>query len=140
MLPQVNFTLEELQQVPRLSTSHNFRLDMKNRNIGGFVDELDAIAQAIFLMLMTEKGKYEIYPEDYGLQTLDLYGKSKAYVQTVLAGRIKRCLLQDLRINDVDNFKFESIENEPTALKVIFDVDTIFGETEVEVNVSESER
>lgn len=117
---------------PIISTSHNFKLDVNNNRVSGFVDEEVALAQAIYMMIKTEQGKYDIYPEDYGLKKEDLYGKPRNYVEAALEYRIPQCLLQDLRIKSVDSVDFDFFSDQ--CLVTVY-VTTVFGEVEVEVDL-----
>lgn len=123
---------ETLSLDPELSTSHNFKLDVKNDRVAGFVDEAEALAQAVYMMLMTEQGKYSIYPESYGLKKEDLYGKPRKYVEAALRYRIPECLLQDLRIKSVENLEFRFASD---ICLVTADLDSVFGEITVVTNL-----
>lgn len=117
---------------PELSTSHNFKLDILNNRVAGFVDEAEAVAQAVYMMIKTERGKYSIYPDDYGLKKEDLYGQPRKYVEAALSYRIPECLLQDLRIKSVNNIEFEFIADQ---CLIYVELTCIFGEVSVGVQV-----
>ena len=72
----------------------------------GYIDGLDSVAQAIQLILSTERYKHIIYSWDYGVELFDLIGKPMPYVMSELPRRIKEALTQDNRIDDVVNFEF----------------------------------
>lgn len=131
MLPQQSLNINDYTE-PQLSPSLTFRVDMINDMIAGFTDEQTALAQAIFMMIMTEKGFYEIFPKDYGLQTHDLIGKPFPYVRATLKGRVKACLLTDLRIKSVNSIEIEEFENQA---RIFITVDTVFGEVQTEAEV-----
>ena len=109
--------------------SKTYKLDVDNKRIVGFTDELDAIKQAIYLILNVERYEYLIYSWNYGIETVDLYGRPFNYVIPELQRRIKDALVQDDRINDVRDFKFETTGNKITAY---FTVITTFGEVTAE--------
>lgn len=115
--------------------SKTYKLDIENNRITGYTDELDAIKQAIYLMLNVERYEYVIYTWDYGLESNDLYGKDINYVMSEIQRRITEALLQDDRITSVDNFKVERNRNK---LHVTFTAHTIYGDvndsTEVVIN------
>lgn len=75
--------------------------------INGHTDDLDAIAQTIYLILGTERYEFLIYSWDYGVELVDLYGKPMPYVMSELPRRITEALTQDDRIEDVTDFEFE---------------------------------
>lgn len=102
--------------------------------INGYVDDLDAVKQAIYLILNTERYKHLIYSWDYGVELIDLIGKPIPYVLSELPRRIKEALIQDNRISDVTGFEFENVGK---AIHVKFNVITNVGNisTELEVEV-----
>lgn len=81
--------------------------DIATDRISGFTDDLDAVAQAIYLILSTERYKFNIYSWDYGVELVDLFGKPMPYVMSELPRRVKEALTQDNRIEDVVDFTFE---------------------------------
>ena len=114
---------DETEHTPEIMTSRTYRLT-KDR-IAGYIDGLDAMKQAVWKRLMTEKYVYDIYDDTYGLQTVDLIGKEYSYVISKLQKRIKETLLYDDRITDVNSFEFK---RGPDYVWVGFNVVTIFGE------------
>lgn len=75
--------------------------------LGGYVDDIDAVIQAVYLILSTERYEFLIYSWDYGVELVDLFGQPMRYVIAELPMRIKEALIMDDRINDVVDFKFE---------------------------------
>ena len=92
--------------------------------IQGFTDGIKALEQAIYKVLSTEKYEYPIYGFSYGIELESLIGKDPVYAQIELKRRIKECLLQDDRINSIDNFQFEVNGDE---MMCTFDVVSIYG-------------
>lgn len=101
--------------------------------VSGTIDGLDALRQSIYLMLSIESDQYIIYPYTYGLETLDLYGKSSDYVMAVLPERITNVLLADERITDVSDFEFTLNGNKITTK---FIVHSIYGNLDEETVVT----
>lgn len=96
------------------------------------IDGLEAVKQAIYLILSIEADQYIIYPYTYGIRTVDLFGKPIYYVMAVIPERIKEALFYDDRITDVSDFEFEVNGNK---LAVKFIVHTIYGDIEEEMVV-----
>ena len=115
------------------TTQTNRTYKIINGNARGFIDGLDAVKQAVYKVLNTEKYEYPIYDFDYGIELENLIGKDRTYVQIELKRRIKECLLQDERIADVSNFRFES---KGDSLQCTFDVRSIYGGFTVSREVS----
>ena len=108
--------------------------DSSLTRINGYVDDLEAIKQAVYLILSTERYEYLIYSWDYGIELIDLYGKPMPYVMSELQRRIEEALTMDDRIETVTDFEFEK---NGKKLHTTFTVVTTLGNltTELEVEV-----
>jgi len=95
-----------------------------NSRIQGFIDDKEALQQAIYKMLNTEKYEYPIYSFSYGIELESLIGKDRLYVQMELERRIKECLMEDDRITTVENFEFNVSED---SILCTFEVVSIYG-------------
>lgn len=112
--------------------SKTFKLDIENKRITGFVDELDAIKQAVYCILNTERFEWLIYSWNYGAEFNQLFGKPVSLVKAKIKKKIREALIQDKRINDVSDFVFEMAEK---SLHVTFTVYSIFGDFRIEKEV-----
>ncbi len=84
-----------------------YKLDRENKRIVAvFEDYEEIIRQAVYLALLTERYDYAMYSWNYGVELSDLFGRERQYVVPMLMSRIKEALLQDDRILNVTNFKF----------------------------------
>ena len=133
MIPSVNDILTNELKTETLP-SKDYKLRIEQNNINGFCDELEVMEQVIYKILNTEKYQYLIYSFDYGIELIDLYGEPVSYVCSELKRRITEALIQDDRIESVDNFTFEL--NEPRTIYTKFLVHTIFDNIEEEKVVS----
>ena len=106
-----------------------FGLDLNTFYLVGEIDEKEALIQAIFFMLNTEKENYIVYPDWYGLTLSDLYGKKAEYVASELERRIKEALLADDRILEIKDFQTRITNGELAAYYVI---NTIYGTIKVD--------
>lgn len=109
--------------------SKTFKLHTARNVISGAADGLDAVLQAIYLILNTERYKYLIYGWNYGVETLDLVGQPVDYAQSELKRRIQEALLWDSRVTAVDDFVF-SADKKKVACS--FTIRTIFGDAKAE--------
>jgi hypothetical protein len=117
-LIDTELTVEESSE-----TSRTYK--MTADKIQGYTDQLEALKQAIYKVLSTEKYEYQIYSFSYGVELDNLLGKDPAYVKIELKRRIKECLLQNFpEIRSVQNFMFESNGDE---LFCMFDVVSVYG-------------
>ena len=93
----------------------------------GKTDELEAVKQAVYKILNTERYTYPIYSWDYGIELEDLFGQPIPWVYPELERRITEALTWDDRINSVTDFEFENFRNDVHAK---FTVNTIYGSYE----------
>lgn len=113
--------------------SKDYALDRAVKKVTGTVEGYEAVKQAIYFMLNTERYNHLIYSWDYGIELSDLFGQPYTYVVPEAERRIRECLVQDERITDVTDFAFEKGKN---TVHVTFTVITIYGEVESEVNIN----
>ena len=121
MIPKSSINIE-LSPEESIETSRTYKLS--GDKIQGYVDGLEALKQAIYKVLNTERYEYPIYSFNYGVELENLLGKDPVYVQIELKRRIRECLLRDDRITEVDNFRFEMAGD---TIKCTFDVHSTFG-------------
>jgi phage baseplate assembly protein W len=100
--------------------------------IAGFVDGIDAIRQAIYKILSTERYKFIIYSHDYGVEYEQLIGKSKDLTQNEFQRITREALLEDTRILSVTDFTFDFNGNNFTST---FLVRTILGNFVEEIQI-----
>lgn len=97
--------------------SKTYRLDEKSGRITGPVDGTDAIMQAAYKILKTERFAYEIYSRNYGAEIVGLVGQDKAYVNSVLPSRVGDALLSDDRITSIEDFAISEIDSETLLMQ-----------------------
>lgn len=133
MLPENQITelLEDYET--KVHTTETFKLNTDENRVYGITDGIDAIKQAAYKILNTERYKYGMYSWDYGIELEDLFGMDIDLVIAKLPNRIKEALTQDDRIIDVTDFEFKKGRNE---LTVNFVIDTNIGKIEAEKVVS----
>lgn len=129
MIPTTNDILS-MNLKTEVQPSKNYKMHTDLNTISGVCDELEAMHQVIYKILNTERYQYIIYSWNYGIELLDLFGEPVAYVCSEIQRRITEALVQDDRINSVDNFEFDPTERK--TVKVTFIVHTIFGELQEE--------
>lgn len=112
-----------------------YKMDLDTgKNIRGYVDGLDAMKQAIFKILNTERYQYIIYSWNYGIELKDLFGMPISYVVPELERRIVEALTADSRITSVTDFSFDTPK--PGVLHTAFTAHTIFGDVKAEKAVN----
>lgn len=128
-----------VETMPSLTYAMNIKdaeLDEHKNSFIGRVDDTEAIRQAVMKILSTERGEYEIYSWDYGIELQDLYGQPMLYCMSEVKVRITEALLADDRIESIENFDIQRTDKR--TLLVMFTVVTadqeeIEMESEVEV-------
>lgn len=129
MIPSSNplFTTElEFASQP----TKTYKIHINRNIISDYCDGTEAMIQAIWKILNTERYQYIMYSWNYGIELYDLYGKRVEFVCAELERRIQDALLQDDRIISVDGFEFDASTKK--VVKVTFTVHTIFGDFELE--------
>lgn len=107
-------------------------INFKKERIQQNIDNKEAVKQAIYMRLNTERGAFVIYPTDYGTNLQKYIGKPRGYVLGDVGREIKESLLNDDRVINVNNFQYETKGN---TLKVKFTIFTIYGDIEEEVSI-----
>lgn len=120
MIPEDIIITESKQNT---QPSLTYKIDHKKNKLSGTIDELEAVKQAVFLVLSTERDYSEIY-QDYGIKTADLIGQEFSFVASELKRRIRETLVEDDRITVVENFTFSDSDD---GLLVELDVISIYG-------------
>ena len=120
---QADFEIDE-------QPTYTHKLNISNDRVIGYTDHLEAMKQAIYLILNIERYEYPIYSWNYGVELVELIGQPIPFVLPEIERRIREALLQDDRIESVYNFEFERIGKD--KIHTIFEVDTIFGTVNVE--------
>ncbi len=115
-------------------SSRTFGMNVSDEVIRGHTDELEAMKQAVFKILQTERYQNLIYSENYGTELADLFGQPMSYVQPELERRITEALLQDERILSVGDFEFSN--KRKGELLATFKVKTVFGDFSGERSVN----
>lgn len=120
----------EIEEQP----SFTYKMQTGQKLVRGHTDGLEAVKQAIFKIIMTERYQYIMYSWNYGIELLDLFGEPVTYVCPELKRRITEALLCDSRIQSVDSFEF--VFPQKGIVHVTFTAHTIFGDVQAEREVN----
>lgn len=132
MTPKVNEDLANTF-VRVTMPSKTYYLDRNTNEISGYCDGVEAVKQAVYKTLLTERYVWVIYSWNYGVELNDVFGKQMSIVYPEVQRRIEEALLQDDRIKKVRDFSFVKTRN---TLHVTFMVESTMGVFESEVNVN----
>lgn len=105
--------------------SKSFKLDPETGSVTRRIDGMEAVKQAVFKILNTERYLYPIYSWDYGVELSDLFGEPYDYVCAESERRICEALEVDDRINSVGEFNFS--RGKKGSVIVSFTVHSIYG-------------
>lgn len=129
MLPEINI----VNQVEESMPSYTYNINRNTNRISGYIDDKDAIIQAIYLILQTERYESMIYNWYYGVEFDGLIGKNKDYVTSELQRVIREALTEDDRITEVSDFDITYTDD--SAL-IVFLVQTNIGDITIEWEVN----
>lgn len=129
MIPSTTAFLEQDFEIEKQPT-HTYKMNLENGLVRGYTDDQEAMKQAIYKILNTERYKYVMYSWNYGIELLDLYGEPVSYVCPELERKIMEALTWDDRIQSVDNFEFNI--SKKGEIHVTFTAHTTFGDVAAE--------
>ncbi len=127
----VPFDIEELETEQQ--TTRTYGMDMERKRIIGMVDGEDALRQAIWKMLSTERFKHLIYSDNYGSEIMDRAMDTELteeFLECDIPELVKDALLIDDRILEVNNITWNWVSIDSVAIAC--DVVTIYGDMEIE--------
>ena len=115
-----------------LENTKTYAIDFDKKRIMGKTEGKEALKQAIYKILFTERYAYEIYDWNYGCELNSLLGKSGKQIEALAEKYIEDALLADERIEQITDFKTEFEKNK---LKISFTAKTIYGDVNFEGEV-----
>lgn len=125
MTPSVDSSLDVSVLSQEQKPSLTWKLDLNSKRIKGTIDGINAIYQAVQKILLSERYAYRIYSWNYGAEIQFFIGKDTDYVLADIERAIKEALLQDDRIQTIENFKAQLVDKE--SISVSFTVVSIAG-------------
>ena len=132
MIPSVNGFLDMDLEIAEMPVK-TYKMHLDRNYISGFCTDKEALRQAIYKILNTERYQYIIYSWNYGVELQDLIGEPVSYVCPEIERRVTEALLQDTRILSCSSFSFDTSEH--GIVKVSFIAHTIYGEMEIDTGV-----
>lgn len=110
--------------IQRQRPSKTWKLDFERGRVTSMIDRLEAVKQAVSLILQTERFHYLIYSKNFGVELEGVIGMSAGLLESEIRRRIREALLQDDRIRDVTDITI-SVNGDSASVR--FTVVTIFG-------------
>lgn len=99
----------------------------------GTIDGLDAVRQAVEIILNTERFRWQIFLPSSGMQWNGLIGQDPGYVVAELQRRLWDALRMDDRILGIDNFQYQISGD---ILSASFLVKSVYGAAESTMEVT----
>lgn len=128
MIPIIdNKSVDSLQQ-----PYTTYKMNMESLRIEGLCDGKEALRQAIYKLIMTERASFLIYDRYYGISLVDLYGKNMGYASAVMRLRLEDCFKNDSRIKGISDL---IMTKDRDSLKLKFTVNSIYGNMDFEMEV-----
>lgn len=138
LLPDTSMTAEGTTLSVSVTTARankTYRMDIDAERIRGTITEnLEAVRQAVYKILNTERYRFIIYSWNYGVELADLFGKPIPYVLPEIPRRITEALTQDDRIESVTDFDLSYTKRGAVLAK--FTVHSVYGDIDAEKEVS----
>ena len=85
--------------------TRTYKVDFDAGRVAGFTDETEAMKQAIFKILQTERFSFLIYSWNYGIELNSIVGKSYPMFSSEIKRVITEALMVDSRITYVTDFQ-----------------------------------
>ena len=111
-----------------------YAVDWQAGRVRGFTDGTEALKQAIYKILQTERFAHIIYSWNYGFESSRLLGQNAAFLKSELQRLATEALLADDRIMAVEDFHIIITGKRRAAVE--FTVLSVLGETQIETEVS----
>lgn len=128
MIPDNEFLNDPLDEVQQPSLT--WELDFEKGKVVGRIDELEAVKQAVFKVMQTDRFWHDIYSFDYGHEFVLLIGSSPLFIESEVTRMINEALMQDDRIQTITDM---SINIAGDSMTISFRVVTDFGSFDMEV-------
>lgn len=97
---------------------------VEEEQVAGMNEGLEAMRQAVEIMLTTERYDYQIYTENFGVELEQLVGQDPDYIQATFPELIRDAFSIDNRILREENYVFKTSGD---TMTITFDVVTVFG-------------
>lgn len=132
MLPEnTGLSLGEYTAYP----TKTYHINLRDKCIRGMCDGLEAMRQAVYKALATERYRHIIYSFGYGTELMDYMDRLAPYVWCEIERTITEALMRDDRIMSVTDFNFEE-DRKSKTLRVSFRVYTSEGDFDYEWEVN----
>ncbi|MCI8661424.1 MAG: DUF2634 domain-containing protein [Lachnospiraceae bacterium] len=113
--------------------TNTFIIDWSARQISGMDSGLEAMKQAVDIILQNERFEWQIYTANFGSELTELVGEEYDFIVSDLPRRIEDAFSVDKRITAVEDFVFSPSGTDHIICR--FNVITVFGTFAKEVSL-----
>ena len=125
----INIQDVEFQSQPDLT----WWRDPDTNRIAGTADGHRAVAQAVEVMLLVERFRWQIYKPFFGMEWEGLLGQNPGYVASQLQRRIREAVTIDDRVTGISGFSY-TVSGDTMTAQVT--VNTVYGPLNQTVEVT----
>lgn len=133
MIPTATVTTDDITnefEIEAIQPTKTYRMNLDTIEVHGFTDAQEAMKQAIYKILQTERFWYnKVYSDNYGVELRDLIGQPIPFVLAEIPRRITEALTWDERITGAGNFEFDVRKGK---VHTTFTAYTIYGSLNLE--------
>ena len=108
-------------------------INKDSNRIVGEADGLEAVRQAVEIILNVERFRWQIYSPNSGMQWDGLIGQDPGYVASEVQRRMLDALSVDDRVRGISNFEYTLSGSTMTCSLT---VNTVYGDTQTTVEVN----
>ena len=112
--------------------SQTWKIDKKSNRIVGETNGLEAVSQAVEILLNIDRYQYQIFQPYSGNEVKKLIGRNAKDAEILLQRYVQEALSTDDRILGIENFS-STVDGD--KLTASFDVRTVFGMVQKEMEV-----
>lgn len=112
--------------------SRTWRIDKQTNRIQGETEGLEAVKQAVDIILHVERFRHQIFQPYSGMEWDGLIGQDPGYAAAEMQRRLAEALTMDDRILGISDFSYTA---EGQNLTAVFTVNTVYGDTMAEVKL-----
>lgn len=132
ILPEATLNLQNgvvYQDYP----TKTFYIDPESHHISGYTDGLQAMTQAVEIIVNIERFFWQIYSPNFGMQWRGLIGNNPDFVGAEMKKRLDNAFSVDTRIYGTSNYNY-SVNGD--VLTATFTVNTVYGDVSQSVEVN----
>lgn len=132
ILPEATLNLQNgvvYQDYP----TKTFYIDPESHHVVGYTDGLQAMTQAVEIIVNIERFFWQIYSPNFGMQWRGLIGNNPDFVGVEMKKRLDNAFSVDTRIYGTSNYNY-SVSGD--VLTATFTVNTVYGDVSQSVEVN----